>query len=174
MKKALPVVLIIAVLVLCVVCINENEAGKMPDTGGATDIENVPNTISVEKISKAAEASQLLDDIGEVSVKQCLMIDGEQYDLFMTFDEPQKAESAVREKCSTALYLLKKWSILPAKAMDDSINVRTLSSFFDIYENEAKNAEITALAQEFAAADSAEMRAELYGRIMGMLPYTSK
>ena len=67
------------------------------------DDANVPRTVEVKDKQGEETTNRLLSDIGTWSVKSCLVLDGEEYDLYVTFDDPEKAIENVKEKCPDAL-----------------------------------------------------------------------
>ena len=70
------------------------------------DNENVPRTVEVKDKQGEETTNRLLSDIGTWSVKSCLVLDGEEYDLYATFDDPEKAIENVKETGSaTAMRL---------------------------------------------------------------------
>ena len=116
------------------------------------------------------------------------MLDGEEYDLYATFDDPEKAIGNVKEKCQDALTKLRRGSltlgelsdgnwqryrdVLAATSDGDNEQSDTLAAFFDIYENEDKNAQIIKLADALSGS-AADKAGEQYDRLMMALPYTS-
>ena len=116
------------------------------------------------------------------------MLDGEEYDLYATFDDPEKAIGNVKEKCPDALTKLRRGSltlgelsdgnwqryrdVLAATSDGDNEQSDTLAAFFDIYENEDKNAQIIKLADALSGS-AADKAGEQYDRLMMALPYTS-
>lgn len=116
------------------------------------------------------------------------MLDGEEYDLYATFDDPEKAIENVKEKCPDALTKLRRRSltlgelsdgnwqryrdVLAATSDGDNEQGDTLAAFFDIYENADKNAQIIKLADALSGS-AADKAGEQYDRLMMALPYTS-
>ena len=127
------------------------------------DDANVPRTVEVKDKQGEETTNRLLSDIGTWSVKSCLVLDGEEYDLYATFDDPEKAIENVKGKCLDALTKLRRGSLtlgelsdgnwqryrdaLAATSDGDNEQSDTLAAFFDIYENEDKNAQIIKLAE---------------------------
>lgn len=68
------------------------------------DNENVPRTVEVKDKQGEETTNRLLSDIGTWSVKSCLVLDGEEYDLYATFDDPEKAIENVKGKCPMLLH----------------------------------------------------------------------
>lgn len=148
----------------------------------------VPKSVAVKDKHGEEQTNRLLSDVGSWSVKTCLLIDGKEYDLYATFDDPEKALENVKAKCQDALSQLKKSSFLLGELSDrnweryrDALASKdikaveqtdTLAAFFDIYENADKNEEIIELADELSSAGR-DKAGELYSRIMMTLPYTS-
>lgn len=148
----------------------------------------LPKTVTIKDKNGEEQTNRLLSDVGTWSVKTCLLIDGEEYDLYATFDDPTKALENVKTECPDALSQLKKGSFLLGELSDrnweryrDALASKdikaaeqadTLAAFFDIYENASQNDEIIKLADELSNAAGAKAE-ELYGRIMMTLPYTS-
>lgn len=152
------------------------------------DNENVPRTVEVKDKQGEETTNRLLSDIGTWSVKSCLVLDGEEYDLYATFDDPEKAIENVKGKCPDALAQLRRGSLtlgelcdgnwqryrdaLAATSDGDNEQGDTLAAFFDIYENVDKNAQIIKLADELSGS-AADKAGEQYDRLMMALPYTS-
>lgn len=152
------------------------------------DDANVPRTVEVKDKQGEETTNRLLSDIGTWSVKSCLVLDGEEYDLYATFDDPEKAIDNVKEKCPDALAQLRRGSLtlgelsdgnwqryrdaLAAASDGDNEQGDTLAAFFDIYENEDKNAQIIKLADALSGS-AADKAGEQYDRLMMALPYTS-
>lgn len=148
----------------------------------------VPKSVAVKDKHGEEQTNRLLSDVGSWSVKTCLLIDGKEYDLYATFDDPEKALENVKAKCSDALLQLNKGSFLLGELSDrnweryrDALasndiesaeQADTLAAFFDIYENAGQNEEIIKLADELSSAGR-DKAGELYSRIMMTLPYTS-
>lgn len=148
----------------------------------------LPKSVAVKDKKGEEQTNKLLSEVGTWSVKTCLLIDSEEYDLYATFDDPAKALENVIAKCPDALSQLKKASFLLGELsnrnweryrdalastdIEDAQQADTLASFFDIYENDGQNDEIIKLANKFSNATGSKAE-ELYGRIMMMLPYTS-
>lgn len=148
----------------------------------------VPKSVAVKDKYGEEQTNRLLSDVGSWSVKTCLLIDGKEYDLYATFDDPEKALENVKAKCSDALLQLNKGSFLlgelsdrnweryrdalASKDIEAAEQADTLAAFFDIYENAGQNEEIIKLADELSSAGR-DKAGELYSRIMMTLPYTS-
>ena len=148
----------------------------------------VPKSVAVKDKHGEEQTNRLLSDVGSWSVKTCLLIDGKEYDLYATFDDPEKALENVKAKCSDALLQLNKGSFLigelsdrnweryrdalASKDIEAAEQADTLAAFFDIYENAGQNEEIIKLADELSSAGR-DKAGELYSRIMMTLPYTS-
>ena len=158
------------------------------DPSAEYDDAAVPKYVAVKDKNGEERTNKLLSDVGTWSVKAGLLIDGEEYDLYATFDDPAKALENVKAKCPDALSQLKKSSFLLGELSDrnweryrDALASKdikaaeqtdTLAAFFDIYENADKNEEIIELADELSRT-SGSNAGELYSRIMMTLPYTS-
>ena len=148
----------------------------------------VPKSVAVKDKHGEEQTNRLLSDVGSWSVKTCLLIDGKEYDLYATFDDPEKALENVKAKCPDALLQLNKGSfllgelsdrnweryrdVLASKDIEAAEQADTLAAFFDIYENAGQNEEIIKLADELSSAGR-DKAGELYSRIMMTLPYTS-
>lgn len=148
----------------------------------------VPKSVAVKDKHGEEQTNRLLSNVGSWSVKTCLLIDGEEYDLYATFDDPDKALENVKAKCPDALSQLKKSSfllgelsdrnweryrdVLASKDIEAEEQADTLAAFFDIYENAGQNEEIIKLADELSSAGR-DKAGELYSCIMMTLPYTS-
>ena len=115
------------------------------------DDANVPRTVEVKDKQGEETTNRLLSDIGTWSVKSCLMLDGEEYDLYATFDDPEKAIEDVKEKCLDALAQLRRGSLTLGELSDEN---------WQRYRD----------ALSGSAADKA---GEQYDRLMMALPYTS-
>ena len=148
----------------------------------------VPKSVAVKDKHGEEQTNRLLSDVGSWSVKTCLLVDGKEYDLYATFDDPEKALENVKAKCPDALLQLNKGSFLlgelsdrnweryrdalASKDIEAAEQADTLAAFFDIYENAGQNEEIIKLADELSSAGR-DKAGELYSRIMMTLPYTS-
>ena len=82
------------------------------------DDANVPRTVEVKDKQGEETTNRLLSDIGTWSVKSCLVLDGEEYDLYATFDDPEKAIENVKEKCPDALTKLRRGSLTLGELSD--------------------------------------------------------
>ncbi len=61
-------------------------------------------TVEVKDKQGEETTNRLLSDIGTWSVKSCLVLDGEEYDLYATFDDPEKAIENVKENVRMLLH----------------------------------------------------------------------
>lgn len=162
--------------------------------------KDIPKTITVENKQAVNDTPEILEDVGEISVSMCVVIDGKSYDLYRTFDEPEKAMENIKVKCVSVLELLKEKN-LPLRIFDFSDRTwddyraamlgmlddeerpewynesneeyRALYAFCDFYENIEKNEDITKYVEKFASAKGNAEKREAYDAIIANLPYTS-
>ena len=90
------------------------------------DDANVPRTVEVKDKQGEETTNRLLSDIGTWSVKSCLVLDGEEYDLYATFDDPEKAIENVKEKCPDALTKLRRGSLTLGELETGSVTAMCL------------------------------------------------
>lgn len=187
MKKLLCVIFCIAIIISipsAVLALNVQE-------------ESFPNTMTIIDETSEFTAPKTLQDIGNISVSNCVCIDGVRYKLYATFDEPECALQQVSDKCESLIRTLQnEYSLLPFGS-DTWINYRNamydllddarcptwynesnyefsvLDAFFDIYENEFDNMEITKNVNNFMASKSANVRQNICTELLLSLPYTS-
>ena len=158
---------------------------------------SIPNTMVSSYEKGNFEIPKELEDIGDISVAHCAYIDGVQYELYATFDEPERALKKIENKCEALIKTLQnKYSLLPfgdntwidyRNAMynlldDDSCptwyneshpEFSTLDTFFDIYENKYDNDKILKMIDDYATSKSRSVKANICEEIFSSLPYTS-
>lgn len=162
--------------------------------------KDIPESITVENRQAVNDTPEILKDVGEISVSKCVVIDGKSYDLYRTFDEPEKAMENIKVKCASVLELLKEKNLplrifdLSDRTFDDyraamlgmlddeerpewynesNEEYRALYAFCDFYENIEKNEDITKYAEKFASAKGNAEKKEAYDAIIANLPFTS-
>lgn len=138
----------------------------------------------------------IISDVGTISVKKQIIFQNNNYDLYCTFDDPNKAIYEISNLVPNLINLLKaKYSLeelsnntwkdyynamyelfddneCPEWYTESNIEFRRLSSFFDIYENEEKNLEILSYCDTSymtASTDLEDMKTNLFYA----LPYSS-
>lgn len=161
---------------------------------------DIPETITVENKQAVNDTPEILEDVGEISVSQCVVIDGKSYDLYRTFDEPEKAMENIKVKCASVLQLLKEanfslrifdfsdrtWDDYRAAMLgmlddedcpdwynESAEEYRALYAFCDYYENIEKNEDIIKYVERFASAKDNAEKKEAYDAIIANLPFTS-
>lgn len=127
------------------------------------------------------EKSALLKDIGTISVKKSVIIDGEKNYLFPTFDDNEAALKEFKKKAEDILKLIENNNAIDELSEDnwqeyynlayslkecDEYQKDFVMVFFDIYENESVNEDIIYCIEN--ETDSGIKRKILYE----MLPYT--
>ncbi len=162
--------------------------------------KDIPESITVENKQAVNDTPEILKDVGEISVSMCVVIDGKSYDLYRTFDDPEKAMENIKVKCASVLELLKEKNLplrifdLSDRTWDDyraamlgmlndeerpewynesNEEYRALYAFCDFYENIEKNEDIIKYAEKFASAKGNAEKKEAYDAIITNLPYTS-
>lgn len=127
------------------------------------------------------EKSVLLKDIGTISVKKSIIIDGEKNYLFPTFDDKENALKVFKEKANNILTKIKNnngiaelsddnwqeyYNLIYSLQGCDEREKDFVVCFFDIYENESVNNDIIYCVEN-------ETDSELKRRMLYMLlPYT--
>lgn len=189
-RKLLSTVICAAMLLSLAACAPEQ---GIPD-------KDIPESITVENKQAVSDTPEILKDVGEISVSKCIVIDGKSYDLYRTFDDPEKAMENIKVKCASVLELLKEKNLplrifdLSDRTWDDyrdamlgmlddeerpewynesNEEYRALYAFFDFYENIEKNEDIIKYAEKFASAKGNAGKKEAYDAIIANLPYTS-
>ena len=172
---------------------------SIPSAVLALDVqeESLPNTMTLIDETSEFTVPKTLQDIGNISVSNCVCIDGVNYKLYATFDEPECALQRVSDKCESLIKTLQnEYSLLPFGS-DTWINYRNamydlldddrcptwynesnyefsvLDAFFDIYENEFDNIEIIKNVNNFMASKSANVKQNICTELLLSLPYTS-
>lgn len=162
--------------------------------------KDIPESITVENRQAVNDTPETLKDVGEISVSKCVVIDGKSYDLYRTFDDPEKAMENIKVKCASVLELLKEKNLplrifyLSDRTWDDyraamlgmlddeerpewynesNEEYRALCAFCDFYENIEKNEDIIKYAKKFASAKGNAEKKEAYDAIIANLPFTS-
>lgn len=162
--------------------------------------KDIPESITVENKQAVNDTPEILKDVGEISVSMCVVIDGKSYDLYRTFDDPEKVMENIKVKCASVLELLKEKNLplrifdLSDRTWDDyraamlgmlddeerpewynesNEEYRALCAFCDFYENIEKNEDIIKYAKKFASAKGNAEKKEAYDAIITNLPYTS-
>lgn len=162
--------------------------------------KDIPESITVENKQAVNDTPEILKDVGEISVSKCVVIDGKSYDLYRTFDDPEKAMENIKVKCASVLELLKEKNLplrifdLSDRTWDDyraamlgmlddeerpewynesNEEYRALYAFCDFYENIEKNEDIIKYAEKFASAKGNAEKREAYDAIIANLPFTS-
>lgn len=162
--------------------------------------KDIPESITVENKQAVNDTPEILKDVGEISVSMCVVIDGKSYDLYRTFDDPEKAMENIKVKCASVLELLKEKNLplrifdLSDRTWDDyraamlgmlndeerpewynesNEEYRALYAFCDFYENIEKNEDIIKYAEKFASAKGNAEKREAYDAIIANLPFTS-
>lgn len=162
--------------------------------------KDIPESITVENRQAVNDTPETLKDVGEISVSKCVVIDGKSYDLYRTFDDPEKAMENIKVKCASVLELLKEKNLplrifdLSDRTFDDyraamlgmlddeerpewynesNEEYRALCAFCDFYENIEKNEDIIKYADKFASAKGNAEKREAYDAIIANLPFTS-
>lgn len=154
-----------------------------------SSVSELPDiTISIESIYEPIIGDSLVAEIGTVSVKQQLEVNGVDVDLYRTFDSNEDALSNIYAETSELLDLIQvtygcddfsdeTWEEYqagmfelvssddrPLGLNESNIQFRKLRNFFDIYENDAKNEEIVVLL---------EANPSLTKEVLELVPYTS-
>lgn len=162
--------------------------------------EDIPGTITIENKQEVNDTPEILKDVGEISVSLCVVIDGKSYDLYRTFDDPEKAMENIKVKCASVLELLKEthfslrifdfsdrtWDDYRAAMLgmlddeecpdwynESNEEYRALYAFCDFYENIEKNEDIIKYVEKFASAKDNAKKKEAYNAIITNLPFTS-
>ena len=189
-RRLMSTVICAAMLLSLAACTPEQD---IPD-------KDIPESITVENKQAVNDTPEILEDVGEISVSMCVVIDGKSYDLYRTFDEPEKAMENIKVKCASVLELLKEKNF-PLRIFDFSDRTfddyraamlgmlddeerpewynesneeyRALYAFCDFYENIEKNEDIIKYAKKFASAKGNAEKKEAYDAIITNLPYTS-
>lgn len=162
--------------------------------------ESIPEVVAIESKRTVYNVPAILKGVGKISVSKCVVIDGKSYDLYRTFDEPEKAMENIKVKCASVLELLKEKNFplrifdLSDRTFDDyraamlgmlddeerpewynesNEEYRALYAFCDFYENIEKNEDIIKYAEKFASAKGNAEKREAYDAIIANLPFTS-
>lgn len=162
--------------------------------------KEIPKTITIENKQAVNDTPEILEDVGEISVSMRVVIDGKSYDLYRTFDEPEKAMENIKVKCASVLKLLRETHFslrifdFSDRTFDDyraamlgmlddekrpewynesNEEYRALYAFCDFYENIEKNEDITKYVEKFASAKGNAEKREAYDAIIANLPFTS-
>lgn len=189
-RRLMSTVICAAMLLSLAACTPEQD---IPD-------KDIPESITVENKQAVNDTPEILKDVGEISVSMCVVIDGKSYDLYRTFDEPEKAMENIKVKCASVLELLKEKNLplrifdLSDRTFDDyraamlgmlddeerpewynesNEEYRALYAFCDFYENIEKNEDIIKYAEKFASAKGNAEKREAYDAIIANLPFTS-
>lgn len=189
-RRLMSTVICAAMLLSLAACTPEQD---IPD-------KDIPESITVENKQAVNDTPEILKDVGEISVSKCVVIDGKSYDLYRTFDDPEKAMENIKVKCASVLELLKEKNLplrifdLSDRTWDDyraamlgmlddeerpewynesNEEYRALYAFCDFYENIEKNEDIIKYAEKFASAKGNAEKREAYDAIIANLPFTS-
>ena len=126
-------------------------------------VEKDLETLTIVQTDARFEGSKLLDNIGEISTKEALRINGKEYLLYCTFDDPDEALNNIYTEAENIIEYLKERFALqnfsassareyyfaalqmlddpqkPDWYTEDNIEFRSLMAFYDIFENEEQN-----------------------------------
>lgn len=192
-KKLFSILFMLAILgTTCGTAASEVISNEYEEFTGQVYVE------SLQAEEQEAKESVLLSDIGTISVKEKLTLDNQEFLLYPTFDDPITSLEEISVDCSSVLDLLSEEYALPDLSQESwedyytamyaifnsescpdwysesNLEFRKLRSFFDIYENDQKNAEIAGLAQEASVRSVSDKNiANIIETLMYMLPYTS-
>ena len=171
----------------------------IPVTAFADSIyyESIPEAVVIESNRTVYNVPAILQGVGKISVSKCVVIDGKSYDLYRTFDEPEKALEQIAFRSEDVLNLVKTtyglsdfsdrtWcdyrnamycmlddECCPEWYNESNEEYRALVVFFDIYENDSKNEELTIYADKLMASKSNIVKKEMHEELLNNLPYSS-
>lgn len=165
--------------------------GSMGVVDAKSQNVDLNTTVKIEKVNADCKTSKLLTDVGTMSVKENLVVENTRVPLYVTFDFQEEAlqnisANPVIQAIKTeygyedisngnwkeyydAMYELLDAPSCPSWYNEGDINYRTIRQFFDIYENEEKNAEIISLATTATTATDITQCQD----ILELLPYDS-
>lgn len=151
--------------------------------------------ISENEESATFDAGALIQEIGTVSVKENLVINGNSYPMFCTFDNIASAVNNIQEESATVLsYLKSEYNLSdfsqssaneyydammnmlnaenpPEWCIESNSELKKLRAFFDIFENEAANESLESKVAVTSRSKSANVKIDM--DLLTMLPYDS-
>ncbi|SCW38139.1 Putative amidase domain-containing protein [Lachnospiraceae bacterium C10] len=180
---------VLSVVVALVVLLNV-KGGFIVNAATVNEEKSIYEKPYIESVSVERNTNKLLKDIGDISVKEKLVIKGMKVPLYVTFDSQEEAIINIRsnkvvqevgriynlDEISTdnwleyydAMFDYMESPICPDWLNEGNKDFRVLSNFFDIYENKEKNDEIISATSVFRKSKNA-----LNIDYLMLLPYDS-
>lgn len=193
LKKTMKLFTSITMSLLLIGSITVTAAEQPQSTDDVNQIDEMKEleSVSFESVSEVVSSPSLIENIGNISVKERMQVENLNIPLYCTFDSQEQAlenisDNSVVQLIKTiygyedisdttwqeyysAMYNLFESPDCPSWYDESNLDFRALRQFFDIYENKSKNDEIIARSYSVARASNILNSTD----ILELLPYDS-
>lgn len=193
LKKTMKLFTSITMSLLLIGSITVTAAEQPQSTDDVNQIDEMKEleSVSFESVSEVVSSPSLIENIGNISVKERMQVGNLNIPLYCTFDSQEQAlenisDNSVVQLIKTiygyedisdttwqeyysAMYNLFESPDCPSWYDESNLDFRALRQFFDIYENKSKNDEIIARSYSVARASNILNSTD----ILELLPYDS-